>query len=426
MKISVRFLKVLLLFLFVSVLLAPLTVIAQTGDFYVIAANRKLKNIVTVAKSNGDFTDPVTAVDSISDASSTNPYLVVIGPGVYTISRTLVMKSYVHIAGSGRHFTTLTGTISTDSEATSAIVSASGVSFASLSSIALENKGGHSISIAIYNNTGSPTLRDIYASAYGGTSKNYVVYNYNSASPEMTDMYISTYGGGTDSFGVYNYNSSPLMSGVTTFVTGGTGNTYGVYNSTGSWPMMTKVSINAMGGSYSYGIYNEQSCPTMIGVTAEAHWGTTSMGVYNSISSCPSLQTMTDVIATAMGVTTSYGIQNYYASPLMTGVSATASSGEDENYGVINSASSPTMNNVTATGSGGGASYGVYNYNYSQPAIRRSTIVGNNAGLYADDTSTARVSQSTIISDVGGAGTKTCVACDDGNGAALNANCSAP
>ena len=58
---------------------------------YVIPVGRKLKNVDTVAKANGDFTDPVAAVNSITDASATNPYLVVICPGVYTITQTLMM-----------------------------------------------------------------------------------------------------------------------------------------------------------------------------------------------------------------------------------------------------------------------------------------------------------------------------------------------
>ena len=44
-----------------------------------------LANIITVAKNNGDFTNPIDAMNSISDASETNPYLIVIAPGVYDI-----------------------------------------------------------------------------------------------------------------------------------------------------------------------------------------------------------------------------------------------------------------------------------------------------------------------------------------------------
>jgi hypothetical protein len=46
--------------------------------------SKPLKNVVTVAKLSGKFTDPVAAVNSITDASENNPYFVVIGLGVYT------------------------------------------------------------------------------------------------------------------------------------------------------------------------------------------------------------------------------------------------------------------------------------------------------------------------------------------------------
>jgi len=47
-------------------------------------------------------TDPATAVSNITDASSSNIYLVDVGPGTFDItSSTLTMKSYVDIVGAG-------------------------------------------------------------------------------------------------------------------------------------------------------------------------------------------------------------------------------------------------------------------------------------------------------------------------------------
>ena len=70
-----------------------------------------LANIITVAKNNGDFTNPIDAMNSISDASETNPYLIVIAPGVYDIGTDdLDIKSFVSVAGSGPKITVITGT----------------------------------------------------------------------------------------------------------------------------------------------------------------------------------------------------------------------------------------------------------------------------------------------------------------------------
>jgi len=58
--------------------------------------------LVVVAKSGGDFTSPVVAVNSIIDASASNPYLVKVMPGVYNLGNSSVqMKPYVYLEGSG-------------------------------------------------------------------------------------------------------------------------------------------------------------------------------------------------------------------------------------------------------------------------------------------------------------------------------------
>ncbi len=69
---------------------------------------KPLANVITVAKQNGDFADPITAMASITDASQSNPYLVVIAPGVYDIgSNAFNVKSFVSVAGSGPKITVL-------------------------------------------------------------------------------------------------------------------------------------------------------------------------------------------------------------------------------------------------------------------------------------------------------------------------------
>lgn len=65
-------------------------------------------NVIVVAKSGGDFTSPVDAMASITDASETNPYLIKIMPGTYNID-ILNGKNYVAIQGSGTQVTTLVG-----------------------------------------------------------------------------------------------------------------------------------------------------------------------------------------------------------------------------------------------------------------------------------------------------------------------------
>ncbi len=107
-------------FLFLLCIMSCLPPASQAADKVVVIPllghGKTLKNIVTVAKANGKFTDPVAAVNSITGASENNPYLVVIGPGVYTLTHTLKMKPWVDITGSGENVTRLVGTISNDNE----------------------------------------------------------------------------------------------------------------------------------------------------------------------------------------------------------------------------------------------------------------------------------------------------------------------
>lgn len=72
---------------------------------------RKYANVKVVSlDGNGDFTSPVDAVNSITDASETNPYLVKIMPGVYDFGSSRIITSpFVDIQGSGRHITRLVG-----------------------------------------------------------------------------------------------------------------------------------------------------------------------------------------------------------------------------------------------------------------------------------------------------------------------------
>lgn len=66
----------------------------------------KHSNVIVVAKDGGDFTSVVDAINSITDASASNPYLVKIEPGVYT-ETVIRIYDYIDVEGSGTGITKL-------------------------------------------------------------------------------------------------------------------------------------------------------------------------------------------------------------------------------------------------------------------------------------------------------------------------------
>ena len=117
-----------------------------------------------MAKAGGQYTTITAALNSITDASPTNHYLVKVGPGTYT--ERVTMQPYVDIEGSGEQTTKITFTGS-NPDNTGTVV---GASSAELRFLTVENTGGNSYAVAIFNNTVSPSLLHVTATAFGAST----------------------------------------------------------------------------------------------------------------------------------------------------------------------------------------------------------------------------------------------------------------
>ena len=320
-------------------------------------------NVVIVAKSGGDYDTITAALDSITDASDTNRYLVKVMPGVY--AERVTMKPYVDIEGSGELTTKITY-MGSDQLLTGTLV---GADNAEVRMLTVENTGGGEYATAIYN---------------------------GSTSPVMTDMTI-TAAGGARSLGVRNDHSSPAMTDLAVTVSGGVGSC-GVYNSTSSSAMTNvtvTVSVTVSGaGTYSIGVENQDSSTKMTNVTAIASEGFYSWGVVNVNSST----TMANVTATASGGTDTVGVDNTDSSPTMTNVTATASEGV-HNYGVRNVRSSPTIQNSVIRASGGTDNYGIYSPfspDSNTVTVNNSQVTGSTGTISCADGDTCRAGASLL------------------------------
>jgi len=246
---KISFVMMLLLAGILSIWLSP---VAEAADRVVVipmGGGKPLQNVVTVAKSNGQFTDPVAAMNSITDASAANPYLLYIGPGQYTLNTTLVMKPFVDVTGSGEQVTWLMGAISTTAlDETSAIVK--GANNAALSQLSVSNTGGGTYSIGIFNTGLNVTARLQQLSVYAkGGAGNVGVLN-DGSSPMMTGLNMAVEGTGIEqNVGIFNLNSSaPTIIGVNVLVWGGNV-ALGISNNSSSVPVIDGANVFAWGGS---------------------------------------------------------------------------------------------------------------------------------------------------------------------------------
>jgi hypothetical protein len=227
-----------------------------------------------VAKSGGDFTSVQAALNSITDASGSKHYLVWVGPGTY--NGRVQMKRFVDIEGAGELATRITASGGGGFGAGSSVVS--GASDAELRHLTVENTGGGTYAMAIFNGSASPRISNVTATGEGA-DRNRGVVNADS-SPRMTDV-TATASGGSSAFGVDNSGgSSPTMTDVTATASGGN-NACGMENSTSS-PKMTNVSVTASGGSTeNTGMYSYlHSSPTIRESVISAS-GTNSRGVWS-------------------------------------------------------------------------------------------------------------------------------------------------
>jgi hypothetical protein len=373
------------------------------------------QNVIVVAKSGGDFTSVQAALDSIGDNSATNRYLVWVAPGTYT--ETVTMKPYVDIQGAGELATKITAAGSA-SPGTGTVV---GADNAELRFLTVENTGGNTYAIAIYNHSASPRLTHLTAIASGiDEGHGYGVYN-DASSPTMTNMTAAATGVVTqmddnECYGVYNdASSSPLMENVTVIAEGSDG--YGVYNNSSS-PTMRDVTVTIFAVS-GYGVYNNSCSPEMIDVIIEVSGYGLGAGVFNDSSS----PTMTNVTISPCGD----GVRNRNNSaPEMTNVTIKSWGTPWGNFGVYNDSSSSKMTDVTIINDGQDYGYGgVYNTGTAGTVtIDHSTIAGNiGQSIHNDSAYTVRVGASQLKRAASGTGTFTCVNTYDDSYQPLNANC---
>ncbi len=184
----------------------------------------------------------------------------------------------------------------------------------------------------MYNDSGSPTLRNLTFSSnsamfYGGG-----MYTY-SGSPLLINV---TFSGNhaNDGSGMFNYNNSnPTLTNVTFSGNIAASHGGGMYTYSGS-PSLTNVTFNGnTAGSEGGGMLNDSSSPSLTDVTFSGNHGSYGGGMYNSSISNPSLTNVT-----FSGNTASWGggMYNWSSSPTLTNATFSGNTGQNNGGAMYN------------------------------------------------------------------------------------------
>jgi len=245
-------------------------------------------NMILVAPVRGDFTSIQAAINSAINPTATNPYLIVVAPGLYTESITL--KPYVDVQGSGVNLTTITH----DGSAPTV----TGADHSELRSLTVINTGGGNTATGIANINTSPTLRDLVVQVSGGLTNTGVYqavsgYEVSGLDPggsfrQIQPLLVNSrivVSGGLTAYGLYNVASISTAGGsehqtvtLTTTVQSsevevtGSATNHGLYNATsvntggaamynvvGTWLDMRDSQASVSGNGVNYGVYSTHS-----------------------------------------------------------------------------------------------------------------------------------------------------------------------
>lgn len=200
---------------------------------------KKYAGVVVVAKDGGDFTDPILALDSVTDASESNPYLLKIMPGVYDLGAgPLVLKPFVDVEGSGENVTLLSG--ANQDVLLGLVVGAANVNVRQLS---ISNIGR----TAVYLSGVSPTFSSVSILAEGGDVFGIQV---RGGSPAFEDLKVVASTAGT-AWGIYDESSAARYRHVGIDITAGS--SYG-FQCQGCSSSLLECSIVVGGGTNATGV----------------------------------------------------------------------------------------------------------------------------------------------------------------------------
>jgi hypothetical protein len=391
------------------------------------------QNVVVVTKSGGDYTSVQMAIDSITDATVDNAYLVWVAPGVY--SETVTMKPHVHLQGAGQEATVISSTASSAGDWPPARATLVLASDASLRDLTVTNSGAGTSNAALLATAGTThtlvadvtaralgsgvnnlaiflsgsgtgiTLRQVTALAENGSGLNSGLTNFSGAAAVLYSGNYTGHGG-TDAWAIFNILTATLeATNVTALGENGSNLNSGLYNYNNSMAVLYGGDYTGRGGNQTGGAgASLNSTITAYGVTALAENGSGDVGNYAMGCYDNSTATLSGGIFIARGGVNNYALSNELTVTMKAyNVTALAEDGSSSNYGFWN------VNNATAvvhgasfTGRGGTDAYGIDSHGSGTTLEAESVTAlgeegsGNNYGLSNYDSAAATLNDVTF------------------------------
>jgi hypothetical protein len=192
-----------------------------------LAFATKLQHVVTVSAAGGDFASVQNAIDSITDASSNNRYVVFVGPGQFVGRVTL--KPGITVRGSG-----IGATVLSAGPAGSCIdgYTVKGSASATVTDLTIANNGTGACGVGILNaGVSSVTYRHVLVSVSMGTNTTAILNDNSEVLLIDVAMEIGQGSGGGDTIGVDQRSGSSLfMSGSSILGCTSGDDVYGIQN----------------------------------------------------------------------------------------------------------------------------------------------------------------------------------------------------
>lgn len=360
-----------------------------------------LANTLTVAPSGGDFTSPLDAINSITDASASNRYVVFVKAGTYVVDQNMALKPFVTLRGEGPDLTSIKLYSANDGVTLTSVFLAGASSVEDLS--ITYDFFDFTQPLQCVDQAQRILIRNVNVSSGSGSS-GAVGATFNNCRGIVIENSRFRAGGGDGSAVLIAENSVIVIRDSSLFGSESMISTKGI-SLTESVITMSRVKVsitNRAGLDPSVGIDSHSSSITANDLTVTVN-ASQPLSVRNSSSSV----VINDVTITSVGSSGSgspIGVSNIDSSPRITNGRITAASlvsDSVEGWGVLNTQSSrPTIENVQISVYGSNRNVGVENLDSSSVIVRNSFVSTSGdirVALSNDETSNSKIFHSSVF-----------------------------